>query len=140
MKKSVLLCLLLVLTGCVPRYATIRPHYEVDVRNASGEALSNATMWVITTSMPPPGIGPLVAKFDADAQGHISVEKQSQWETIIFFLHGTNFYSFYWCVEAPGYFPRSGSSESINSPLILNPARQPTRCDVRTRDEGDLYK
>lgn len=140
MKKIFLLCLLMTLSGCIPRYATIRPHYAVDVRNAEGEAITNATMWVMTTSMPPPGIGPLRAEYHADTKGHIEVEKKSQWENIIFFQHGTNFYSFSWCIEAPGYYPRSGGSELINSPLILNPARQPTRCDAWIRGEDDLYK
>lgn len=140
MKKLALLCLLLALCGCVPRYATIRPHYEVDVRNAQGAPVTDATMWVTTTSMPPPGIGPLTAQFHADDKGHISVARKSRWESIIFVLHGTNFYSFSWCIDAPGYLPRSGSGESITSPITLTPALQPTRCDVRIRRADDLYK
>jgi len=139
MKKIVLLCLLLALNGCIPRYATIRPQYDVDVRNPQGAPITNATMWVMTTRMPP-GYTPQIAAFHADTQGHIQVDKKSQWERIIFFIHGTNFYRFHWCIEAPGYLPRSGDSALIGTPLTLTPARQPTRCDASIRGEGDFYK
>ncbi|GEM_PF-625652 len=115
------------LSGCIPRYATIRPHYEVDVRNPAGEPLPTAMMWV-STGRSPPGYYPAPEEFRADRQGHIDVEKKSQWENMIFFLHGTNFYSWGWCIEAPGYLPRSGRGDEIVSPVILTPTTQDLRC------------
>ncbi|AMO48555.1 Hypothetical protein AKI40_2150 [Enterobacter sp. FY-07] len=121
------LCLLLMLSGCLPRYAMIRPGYDIDVRNREGESLPNATLWV-RTGHSPPGYFPPPESFQADAQGHIHVEKKSQWEKSIFFLHGTHFYRWHWCIEAPGYMPRSGDGEEIRSPLILTPTAQTERC------------
>ncbi len=64
----------------------------------------------------------------ADAQGISTSKKKSQWEKSIFFLHGTHFYRWSWCIDAPGYAPRSGEGEEIRSPLILTPAAQTERC------------
>ncbi len=128
------LSLLLLLSGCVPRYAMLRPHYEVDVRNPNGEPVSSATLWVRTLRSPP-GYYPQPEQFPADAQGHISVEKKSHWEKIIFFMHGTNFYSWHWCIEAPGYAPLEGESEEIASPVVLQPARQAQRCPQAASDD-----
>lgn len=125
-----IICFLLItvaLSGCIPRYATIRPHYDVDVLNPAGEPISTAMMW-LNTGRSPPGYYPPPEQFHADAQGHIEVKKKSQWEKIIFFMHGTNFYSWGWCIEAPGYVPQSGEGDEINSPVILKPATQVLRC------------
>lgn len=120
-------CIALMLSGCIPRYATLRPHYEVDVRNAAGEPISTAMMWV-STGRSPPGYYPPPEAFRADRRGHIDVEKKAQWENMIFFLHGTNFYSWGWCIEAPGYVPQKGQGDEIESPVILKPTTQDLRC------------
>ncbi|WP_409429839.1 membrane lipoprotein lipid attachment site-containing protein [Kosakonia sp.] len=131
------LCAILILSGCIPRYATIRPGYDVDVRNREGEPIPNATLWV-RTGRSPPGYFPPPEQFQSDAQGHIHVEKKSRWEKIIFFIHGTNFYRWSWCIEAPGYTPRSGVGEAIRSPLILASTGQTERCPDAKADADDL--
>lgn len=115
------------LSGCVPRYATHRPALEMDIQNEQGEPVPHATLW-LQTHRSPPGYYPPPEKFTADEKGHISVSRVSEWENMIFFLHGTMIYSWSWCVEAPGYLPREGGVESLRPPVKLFKARMPERC------------
>ncbi|EOC1299927.1 hypothetical protein ACR2RQ_001911 [Cronobacter dublinensis] len=115
------------LSGCVPRYATHRPALEMDIQNEQGEPVPRATLW-LQTHRSPPGYYPPPEKFTADENGHISVSRVSEWENMIFFLHGTMIYSWSWCVEAPGYLPREGGVESLRPPVKLFKARTPERC------------
>ncbi|NCH59015.1 hypothetical protein [Cronobacter dublinensis] len=115
------------LSGCVPRYATHRPALEMDIQNEQGEPVPHATLW-LQTHRSPPGYYPQPEKFTADENGHISVSRVSEWENMIFFLHGTMIYSWSWCVEAPGYLPREGGVESLRPPVKLFKARTPERC------------
>ncbi|EKK4081959.1 hypothetical protein SNN58_003018 [Cronobacter dublinensis] len=115
------------LSGCVPRYATHRPALEMDIQNEQGEPVPHATLW-LQTQRSPPGYYPPPEKFTADENGHISVSRVSEWENMIFFLHGTMIYSWSWCVEAPGYLPREGGVESLRPPVKLFKARTPERC------------
>ncbi|EOY5421350.1 hypothetical protein ACP6O2_001489 [Cronobacter dublinensis] len=115
------------LSGCVPRYATHRPALEMDIQNEQGERVPHATLW-LQTHRSPPGYYPPPEKFTADENGHISVSRVSEWENMIFFLHGTMIYSWSWCVEAPGYLPREGGVESLRPPVKLFKARTPERC------------
>ncbi|WP_038888309.1 hypothetical protein [Cronobacter dublinensis] len=115
------------LSGCVPRYATHRPAVEMDIQNEQGEPVPHATLW-LQTHRSPPGYYPPPEKFTADENGHISVSRVSEWENMIFFLHGTMIYSWSWCVDAPGYLPREGGVESLRPPVKLFKARTPERC------------
>ncbi|EOE6860221.1 hypothetical protein ACMS1V_001829 [Cronobacter dublinensis] len=117
------------LSGCVPRYATHRPALEMDIQNEQGEPVPHATLW-LQTQRSPPGYYPPPEKFTADENGHISVSRVSEWENMIFFLHGTMIYSWSWCVEAPGYLPREGGVESLRPPVKLFKARTPERCSL----------
>ncbi|EIX1533038.1 membrane lipoprotein lipid attachment site-containing protein [Cronobacter sakazakii] len=115
------------LSGCIPRYATHRPALDVDIQNEQGEPIPHATFWLQTHRMPP-GYYPPPEKFTADNSGHVSVSRVSKWENMIFFLHGTMIYSWSWCVEAPGYLPREGNVESLRPQVKLLKARTPERC------------
>ncbi|EKY3243539.1 hypothetical protein RBA21_000872 [Cronobacter dublinensis] len=117
------------LSGCVPRYATHRPALEMDIQNEQGEPVPHATLW-LQTHRSPAGYYPPPEKFTADENGHISVSRVSEWENMIFFLHGTMIYSWSWCVEAPGYLPREGGVESLRPPVKLFKARTPERCHL----------
>lgn len=115
------------LSGCIPRYATIRPHYEVDVLNRDGKPLTNATLWLQTIRFPPTIQDP-PEPFHADAEGHIKVEKRARWSPIVFWIHGTEQFEWSWCIEAPGYLTHGGGSEIINSPVILTKAVTTEHC------------
>ncbi|ALB62070.1 FIG00554922: hypothetical protein [Cronobacter condimenti 1330] len=122
---TIIACLLL--SGCVPRYATHRPALEVDVQNEQGKPVPHATLWLYTHRSPP-GYYPPPEKFTADDNGHISVSRVSEWENMIFFLHGTMIYSWQWCIEAPGYMPRKGNAEVLDEPVKLFKTRAPAGC------------
>ncbi|MEX5381632.1 hypothetical protein WCE10_00845 [Cronobacter muytjensii] len=120
-------CAAVLLSGCVPRYATHRPALEMEIQNERGEPVPHSTLWLQTHRMPP-GFYPPPEKFMADEKGHISVSRVSEWEPMIFFLHGTMIYSWTWCVEAPGYIPRDGNVDSLSSPVRMLKATLPQRC------------
>lgn len=137
MKKNVALLAALLLSGCIPRYATVRPALDVQVKNDQNEPVADATMWLLTQRMPP-GYYPPAEKFSSDAQGRIRVERKSQWETLIFFLHGVNFYSWRWCIEAPGYHFVEGENDRFSEAVILQRAATPSRCPDALRQSGEV--
>ncbi len=72
------------LSGCVPRYATHRRAGDGYSKRA-GRTGSPRHALAANTPMPP-GYYPPPEKFTADENGHISVSRVSEWENMIFFL------------------------------------------------------
>lgn len=118
--------ILFILTGCIPRYATTRPHLEVDVRDPQGEPIPTAVMQLVTFTSH--GL-PSEEKFVADEQGHIAVARKSEWSPLVFFIHGMVFYHWQWCINAPGFSAAKGTPQTLDKPIILQRSASPTICN-----------
>jgi hypothetical protein len=120
--------LLLALGGCVyPHVFTTQPDVSFLVRGPSGAPLPGARVVLSAIAYPPPAR--LYSRSEAltNTAGHASFTSTSAVEWGVPALHGSTAISWYWCAEAAGLAPRTGSlpSDAIPDSVVVDLAAMP---------------
>ena len=99
------LILLLQMSACCIiwwRTAVLIPTLDVELRDASGQPLTQATLYLSLYSHPHSFYHGRL-ELSPDARGHVAVSEKREFERIALMIHGIPAYYIEICVEAPGY-------------------------------------
>ncbi len=125
-------CLLvLLLCGCWKRDTVVLPKLTFEVRSPSG-AVEGARVRLMTITDPYHRRAALNEVL-TDASGRVSFdEKREKLWVFPLMMHGVTFYSWQWCVEAPGFSAQvvtEHDSLGGTREVALLPATSPEQCD-----------
>jgi hypothetical protein len=104
LKRTGWIGVLMLLVGCVPTIRTLQPAMTVRVTDGQRKPLQGASVQLGTYQRPFAG---RIARHDyvTNAGGRVRTERGTRFELAAFLPDGMNFYSWYLCIEKPGYQP-----------------------------------
>ncbi len=132
------------LSGCVmyPIYKTLQPGSQMIVLD-EGDAPIEGARVRLSTDFNPHGSLTHEIKL-TDARGIAVFEQRSEWQTESWFMHGTRYYNWYWCVQRPGfrtYITSWGSGNTFQPQATVHLARGPSLdCEQTAKESNEAAR
>lgn len=129
-RRALLMLAVVTLCGCWKRDYVVQPKLDFEVRDAAGP-ISGAKVRLLTSTDPHHRREALVDVV-TDARGVASLEEKHERVWVFpLVMHGVPFYSWQWCVEAPGHAAQVSDRRVYPSGVVsvqLQPSENAERC------------
>ena len=135
--RVVLLCLAVTFSGCWKRDYVVQPKLDFEVRGERGP-VAGAKVWLLTSTDPHHRREALV-EVVTDTGGRASLEEKHERVWIFpLVMHGVPFYSWQWCVEAPGHSAQVSERREYPSGAVSVELRSSTSDEHCSESGGDF--